>query len=313
MNIYIAVFLVTGVISLAGYLWLSMVAFKRSIPWGLLVLLLSPITAIVFALMHWFESRKPFVVYISSFLLFAGSAVLIMGNVGMGNMQQIFTRMQSGKMPPARAYGVVLKALQHPGATDLFAETSPVNAAPPAAEAGTVDAKAMTATQVASPTLAASSTENAPLPAKAVTNTETTAQTKPETHTQVADKTAESSPKPPAATSVQTPKQDSNKAATKTQEKVPLIKQAEPDPLAQKTYVPPSNTVTVRMDRMPKLLGKYFIIKLKDGVERRGLLSQVTSTHLMLDRKLYGGNLRYRIRKTQVRSIKMLTRLPDER
>jgi len=291
MNIYIAVFLVTGVISLAGYLWLSMVAFKRSIPWGLLVLLLSPITAIVFALMHWFESRKPFVVYISSFLLFAGSAVLIMGNVGMGNMQQIFTRMQSGKMPPARAYGVVLKALQHPGATDLFAETSPVNAAPPAA----------------------SSTENAPLPAKAVTNTETTAQTKPETHTQVADKTAESSPKPPAATSVQTPKQDSNKAATKTQEKVPLIKQAEPDPLAQKTYVPPANTVTVRMDRMPKLLGKYFIIKLKDGVERRGLLSQVTSTHLMLDRKLYGGNLRYRIRKTQVRSIKMLTRLPDER
>ena len=46
MNIYITVFTVAVVLTLIGYFWLANVGFKRSVLWGVLILLLSPITAI---------------------------------------------------------------------------------------------------------------------------------------------------------------------------------------------------------------------------------------------------------------------------
>ncbi|MEJ2398236.1 MAG: hypothetical protein P8Z67_08310 [Gammaproteobacteria bacterium] len=60
MNIYLVLFIVFSVLNLVGFLWLEIVAFKRGVVWGLLVVLLSPITAIVFSLVNWFEARKPF-------------------------------------------------------------------------------------------------------------------------------------------------------------------------------------------------------------------------------------------------------------
>jgi hypothetical protein len=55
-------------ISLVAFIWLLVVAFKRSVLWGLAVLLLSPITAIIYALKFWDESKKPFGVYASTFV-----------------------------------------------------------------------------------------------------------------------------------------------------------------------------------------------------------------------------------------------------
>ena len=63
MNIYFTLFTLAWVLSLVGYLWLAIVGFKRSVLWGLLVLLLSPVTAIIFAMTNWFDARKPFLVY----------------------------------------------------------------------------------------------------------------------------------------------------------------------------------------------------------------------------------------------------------
>ncbi len=55
-----------GLVSLVAYIWLVVVAFKRSVGWGIGVLLLSPISAIVFAVKYWQESKKPFLIYIGS-------------------------------------------------------------------------------------------------------------------------------------------------------------------------------------------------------------------------------------------------------
>ena len=67
------------------------------------------------------------------------------------------------------------------------------------------------------------------------------------------------------------------------------------------------------MAKLPHYIGHYFILELKNGSEQRGLLRKVGTYHLILDRKLYGGNFQYKIRKSQVKTIHMLTRLPDER
>jgi len=53
-----------SLIALIGYIWLVVNAFKKSVLWGFGVLLLSPITATFFGIKYWYESKKPFLVYI---------------------------------------------------------------------------------------------------------------------------------------------------------------------------------------------------------------------------------------------------------
>ena len=55
-----------SLVCFAAFIWLVVVAFKRSPLWGVLVFLFSPITAIIFAIQNWQESKKPFLVYIGS-------------------------------------------------------------------------------------------------------------------------------------------------------------------------------------------------------------------------------------------------------
>lgn len=78
-----------SLVAVAAFIWLVVVAFKRSVLWGLLVLFLSPITAIVFAIKFWQESKKPFLAYIgSSVVSFALIiyAVSAMGGLAMMGM-----------------------------------------------------------------------------------------------------------------------------------------------------------------------------------------------------------------------------------
>ena len=307
MNTYISLFTLAWILSLVGYLWLVVVAFKRSVLWGVLVLFFSPITAIIFSLMNWFDARKAFIVYISSFVLSIGVVIYIYGQVGVGNMQQIATRMQSGKLPPARAYQLIVKAMGSSGNGDLFAEATP--------------------SLPASPELARVSDEQSDAAPMPVTDAPLAAQTQPQPAAQSKPAPAKTSDKPaddqavenntdtkaakPAAKDTQNDNKETK--AEKPVESVPDFKKVQPDPLAQKRKEPEPNTVRVRLDKMHNYIGRYFIVTLKKGNERRGLLRKVDSNTLILDRKLYGGNFQYKIAKSQIKSIQMLTRMPDER
>ena len=73
---------VLGLCSLAGFFWLVAVAFRRSALWGVVVLLLSPIAAIAFAVGHWSESKRPFVLYFGG--AFASAVLLCVAFVAAG-------------------------------------------------------------------------------------------------------------------------------------------------------------------------------------------------------------------------------------
>jgi hypothetical protein len=306
MNMYVALFLLTWVISLIGYLWLAIVAFKRSVLWGVLVLLLSPITAIVYSLLNWFEARKAFIVYMVAFVVCAGIGVYMYGVVGVGNMQEIATRLHSGKLAPAKAYQLILKAMGPARPTDLFADEAPpvpaASAAPlPVTSEELAHSEQQAAAAVNKP--AAATTQVSAEPA----STATSSAVKPavvaeqaKTETKTTDNTKDK-PEKPAAN------------AEKPNPKIPNPNQVPPDPLAQKPFKPEPNTVVVRMEKLPHYIGHYFIITLKSGSQQRGLLRKVDDHQLILDRKLYGGNFQYKILKSQIKSIHMLTRLPDER
>lgn len=73
MHTLSAVAQILGLISLIIFIWLVVLAFKKRVWWGLGVLLLSPITATIFALKYWDEVKRPFLIYATTF--FASFAI----------------------------------------------------------------------------------------------------------------------------------------------------------------------------------------------------------------------------------------------
>jgi uncharacterized membrane protein len=78
MNALLIVGLILGVV---GGIWLLVVAFKTSIWWGLGSLLIAPV-ALVFVIMHWQPSKKPFFIYL------AGLILVIIAAVNMPELRQ---------------------------------------------------------------------------------------------------------------------------------------------------------------------------------------------------------------------------------
>ncbi|MBK8284051.1 MAG: hypothetical protein IPK97_03815 [Ahniella sp.] len=62
-----------GLIAFVGAIWLIVVAFKKSILWGFVALLV-PLGNVVFAIMNW-PSQKPFLI------LIGGAVLTIIGSV----------------------------------------------------------------------------------------------------------------------------------------------------------------------------------------------------------------------------------------
>jgi hypothetical protein len=66
-----------GVVAFIALIWLLVRAFKRHILWGLAVLLLSPITAILYGIIYWRDDKKPFLAYITSFTAAVGLGLYV--------------------------------------------------------------------------------------------------------------------------------------------------------------------------------------------------------------------------------------------
>jgi hypothetical protein len=66
MQLLSVLFPLISLVCFATFIWLVVVAFRHSALWGVLVLLFSPLTAIIFAIQNWQESKKPFLFYMGS-------------------------------------------------------------------------------------------------------------------------------------------------------------------------------------------------------------------------------------------------------
>jgi hypothetical protein len=101
-------------VATASFIWLAIVAFQKHILWGLAVLFL-PFAPIVFAIMNWHESRKPFLINVGSTVL---TIVLVFGAGGAAFMMG--APMASEAMAVA---GAELEAGPNPA--DVLAEATP--------------------------------------------------------------------------------------------------------------------------------------------------------------------------------------------
>ena len=61
-----------GIMAVVGGVWIIVLAFRKSIVWGLLCLFISPV-AILFAIQNWAIAKRPFLIEI------AGVVIMIVG------------------------------------------------------------------------------------------------------------------------------------------------------------------------------------------------------------------------------------------
>jgi uncharacterized membrane protein len=63
-----ALLILGGILSIVGGIWLLVVAFQTSVWWGLGSLLV-PFVSLIFVIMHWQVSKKPFLISLAGTVL----------------------------------------------------------------------------------------------------------------------------------------------------------------------------------------------------------------------------------------------------
>lgn len=110
---------VFGLIAFAAFVWLLVVAFRQSALWGVLVFLLSPISAVLFAVKYWDEARKPFLAYAGSIAGCIVLAVIMIGFVG-APMVQMAAQMNEGEVGQDEAVEVMEETMDRMETTGML-------------------------------------------------------------------------------------------------------------------------------------------------------------------------------------------------
>ena len=69
MNTLTQIALLAGLIAAISLIWLAGRAFSKHVAWGLLVLFLSPLAAVLFGIRFWRDEKRPFLVYVATFTI----------------------------------------------------------------------------------------------------------------------------------------------------------------------------------------------------------------------------------------------------
>ena len=93
-----------SLIAFIAFIWLLVVAFKKGVLWGVLVFLLSPISASIFAAKYWSVARKPFLVYIITVTISFAYFAYAYQQLGISEGFEMQAKMESGEFTEDDAF-----------------------------------------------------------------------------------------------------------------------------------------------------------------------------------------------------------------
>jgi hypothetical protein len=288
MNIFITILLISSLLAFVGYIWLVVTGFRRNVFWGIMVLLFSPITAIIFAALNWFDAKKAFITFIIPAIIMYGTMAYMYTKIGPDNLQEINKRIESGELKLNETMRVFDRAMSLQGSQKLFEEV------PTAAQTAPADAEMNITDEQLAP---------------AATSTETTDKVEQASDATVDDKKADTAAK---ADKAQQEQDTANTAAEEeTEDKqesppYPKLSQVKPDPLAVPKKQEDKDFVLVSFENVKHYKDRYFVIYTRQQTYLRGLLVKADNNAIYLNRKLFGGSFEYRVSKTKISKIYML-------
>lgn len=292
-----------GLVSLVAFIWLVVIAFRENLIWGFLVFLFSPLSAIAFAIYHWEEAKKPFLVYLTVMLIF--SVMLFSAFRKMGGLETIETthrtikQLEKGEISEAEASKRVADQMQnnieHMAAAGVIgsderklleqkvqklklddADSPPVKVSNNDHREVKKTAAPSSLSTTTTPPVAKSERPDAVSPSAA--NTEPTKQ-------KAADKAPEFGP----GWSLE-------KAVEAKQQKFKQQQLDLPVPRLEGKYVP------VPVSQAEKYVGQQVRI-VRAKTQNDGRLKAVNDNYLVLDMQVSGGQADYEIKRTQIYSM----------
>lgn len=284
METNILMLVIALLLHLAAFIWLVIVAFKRSVPWGLAVfflsLLLAPIPAIVFAVTNWFDAKKPFLAYLFTMILALVPLMMMGDSVDEEFMMRLNEKVESGEIKENE----VVQYIMNPELLDELENK---------AQDGEIILN-----ENGEPVLDAT--------ASGSESKEEWEDIKPV----VVDPDKVPADKKTGDTKLEDKKSDDKAQKEEPVEKEPLpyprAGEVKPDPLAIKRKDEPKESVRVSLSKIANYKGRYFVVTKKDGTQHRGILAKITKSRIVLERKIYGGTFTYRILRTKIKQLDML-------
>lgn len=286
METYILLLIIAVVLNLAAFIWLVITGFKRSVLWGILVFLFSPLAALIFAVTNWFDAKKPFLAYLLTSILVLVPLSMIGNKINPQNIERLNEKVAAGEIEqnewikylfdPESLDELDKKDSADDGEVVLDESGEPVLDAPDSSGAAKdewVDIKPV----VVDPDKAPADKKPGDKVSEDKISGDKTQKEEPE----VIVEEKEPSPYPKAG-------------------------EVKPDPLVTKRKDEPKDSVRVSLSKIANYKGRYFVVTKKDGSQHRGILVKITTTRIILERKIYGGRFTYKIRKTKIKRLDML-------
>ena len=284
MNILIIIFLVALSLGLITLLWLTNVAFRRSSLWGVLVFLLSPITAILFAFGNWYDARKAFTVYIIATFSWIGVGGYIVYEVGYSNIKEITARLFKKEISYSEASVLINKGLSDSGVVDLFAVKE-------------VDDEVVL------------DEYGEPIPSGLLSDANSYADQEnaegnntldaAEANTGISDATV-TEDKPTADVDSDKDGMVSEVAPTND---YPDFDNVQPDPLAIKKQKREIQKTKISYSKLAAYKGKFFHVHTHKGTVHKGELKKITKNYIVIYREIYSGSVEFKIYKKQIKTL----------
>jgi hypothetical protein len=96
MNTILLISQISGLVAVVAFIWLIVRAFKKHFLWGISVLVLSPISAVIFGVRHWRDEKQPFLLYLGTFITSVGLGLLVFTAWGGWELAQTAYRVHQG-------------------------------------------------------------------------------------------------------------------------------------------------------------------------------------------------------------------------
>lgn len=299
-----------GLINLVAFIWLVVVAFRESLIWGFLVLLFSPISAIAFAIYHWRESKKPFLVYLVSGVILIVVVWRAMDKMGVidtiETTHKTMKQLEKGEISEDEASKRMADQVQ--SNIDRMAKAGVI---------GTDEQKALKqkVQKLKSDDANASTTSTSAVAKKEHEVASSTDSSRPQTAKKSSgtSKTAEASNTAPVTETSPQPQKPAKqkpefgpdwslqKAIEEKQAKFKkqLLDRDLPVPKPEGKYV------AIPISQAEKYIGREVrVVRLKTTND--GLLKRVNENYLILDMQVSGGQADYEIKRTDVHSMYVL-------
>lgn len=254
------------------YVWLTVLAFKKSAGWGLAVLFLSPFAMIFYAIKFWDEAKKPFLIHAVSIVGIFGIFFMVVQSLGIFEMMSASQKLASGEISEDEIPAIIEAQIDRMESSGLMSEHDKAELAKMRAMLReTVEANAGQGADSSGRDVSVALSDDAPI------------------------RSREPLPEPPVKVEMEPVGWSASDRDTSRRS-------------AGSLYGASLVDGKVPLQKAESFVGERFAIEMKNGLEYKGRLTEVGKNILVFEKYMSGGKVSLEIAKNDIGALRLRRR-----